>query len=155
MKMKRKPVHYWTAALLAALVLTSCGGEGDGGAGAEVEEQASSASMEGTSWELTGMIVLGGHVFTPDDPARYTLQFRSDNRLTGQSDCNRFTANWNRQEGLSISDFSTTRSMCLAGSLHNFYTLYLRNANALERDGATMILRTPDEEVRLIFREAV
>jgi len=155
MMMKRESAHYYTAALLAALLLTSCGGESDNGVTAGVEDQAPVASMEGTSWELTGMVVLGGHVFTPDDPARYTLQFRSENRLTGQSDCNRFTANWHQQEGLHISDFSSTRSLCIAGSLHNFYTLYLRNANAVERDGASMILRTPDEEVRLIFREAV
>lgn len=137
------------------LLFGSCGGESDGTPGESVDAAAvTAAAIEGTSWELVELVVLGGYVFTPEEASQYTLQFRSDNRLTGQSDCNTFTALWDYQEALAISDFSHTRSMCLSGSLHNFYVLYLGNVNALERDGAGLILRTPDEEVRLTFREA-
>lgn len=154
--MKSKAVIHLAGAAFAMLLLGSCGGDsGSGTAGEQVDgAAATAAAIEGSSWELVELVVLGGYTFTPDDPTKYTLQFRSENRLTGQSDCNTFTAAWDYQERLGISEFSSTRSLCLSGSLHNFYVLYLRNANALERDGAELILRTPDEEVRLTFRDA-
>ena len=35
--------------------------------------------LEGTNWQLLNMKVLGGYLFTPEDPSQYRLNFRSDN----------------------------------------------------------------------------
>lgn len=112
------------------------------------------SELENTSWELVEMTVLGGFEFAPDDPGKYTLSFRPDNRLTGQSDCNTFTGVWNTTPNFSFTDVESTRSMCLSGSLHNFYVLYLSDVVAAEEQDDTLILRTTDAEVRLGFRKA-
>lgn len=109
------------------------------------------AELEGTAWELAEMTVLGGYSFTPDQPDKYTVEFRTDNRLTGKSDCNTFTGHWSHEDTFAISQFSASRSMCISGSLHNYYSLYLRDVNGYERAGNQLVLNTPIEEVRLVF----
>lgn len=109
------------------------------------------AELQGSSWELMELTVLGGFSFVPDESGKYTLQFRTDNRLTGQSDCNTITGQWTYAETFAITDFSTSRSLCISGSLHNYYSLYLRDVNDLAREGDQLVLKTPTEEVRLVF----
>lgn len=49
---------------------------------------ADTIPLEGSNWQLVKLTVLGGFVFVPEDPSEYVLSFRSENRLTGTSDCN-------------------------------------------------------------------
>lgn len=109
-------------------------------------------SLEGSNWQLVRMTVLGGYVFTPAEPAKYVLNFRSDNRLTGTSDCNDLNGSWIQEEfTLRFEPFSTSRKLCAPGSLHNNLILYLRNTQAFQMIDGNMHLRTTTEEVVLEF----
>ena len=82
MKIKTTSQFVLNTALLFSLLFTLTA------QGAEEE-----INLEDTNWQLRNMKVLGGFLFTPDDPSKYRLNFRSDNRLTGTSDCNTITGN--------------------------------------------------------------
>ncbi|MEZ5489775.1 MAG: META domain-containing protein [Gammaproteobacteria bacterium] len=132
-------------------VLAACGPagqEGEGAQGTTVEP----VSLEGSNWQLVRMVVPGGFVFTPDDPSAYVLNFRSENRLTGSSDCNRITGSW-QQEGMALSfePFSTGRSLCPPPSLHNYLSLYLRDVTTSSFRDEHLFLTTTTEGVELEF----
>lgn len=113
---------------------------------------AESPDLEETNWQLVKMTVLGGYVFIPDEPAKYVLNFRSDSRLTGSSDCNDLGGVW-IQEGFALrfEPLNTSRKLCAPGSLHNNLTLYLRNTTAFQMIDGNMFLRTTTEGVELEF----
>lgn len=93
--------------------------------------------LEDTNWQLLSMKVLGGFLFTPDDPSQYRLNFRSDNRLTGTSDCNSISGSYFQEDsGFRFDPFVSTRKLCPPGSLHNNLALILKDVNAIVfRDG--------------------
>lgn len=93
--------------------------------------------LENTNWQLLNMKVLGGFEFTPADPSQYRLNFRSDNRLTGTSDCNTITGYYFQEaEGFRFDPFVSTRKLCSPGSLHNNLVLILKDVNDVSfRDG--------------------
>jgi len=120
------------------------------------EENASSvteiAPLEGSNWQLVKMTVMGGFEFIPDDPGKYVLHFRSENRLTGTSDCNQLRGSWLQEEAaLRFDPFSPGRSLCPPGSLHNNLALNLRNVVEHEFQAGHMILTTTTEGVELEF----
>ena len=108
--------------------------------------------LEGTNWQLVNLTVLGGFNFTPDDPGKYVLNFRSESRLTGSSDCNSLNGSWH-QEGsaLHFEPFSSTRKLCPPGSLHNNLLLYLRDTNAVKISSGHMVLTTDTDGVEMEF----
>lgn len=109
--------------------------------------------LEGSNWQLVNMIVQGGFDFTPDDPGKYRLNFRSENRLTGTSDCNNLTGSWQQTESaLSFEPFTTTTNLCPPGSLHNYLVLYLRDVNSHDFRDGNLLLTTSTEGVELEFR---
>lgn len=148
-------IHTVRKILLAGLiaVLAACG---PGERGAEEELVGSPAQiipLEGTNWQLVQMTVLGGFVFTPDDPGKYVLNFRSENRLTGVSDCNQISGSWQQQEStLRFDPFVSTRKLCPPGSLHNNLALYLKDAAVHEFRDDHMILTTTTEGVAIEFQ---
>jgi len=84
------------------------------------QSQEEVIDLEGSNWQLTNMKVLGGFLFTPEDPSQYRLNFRSDNRLTGTSDCNTITGNYFQESTeFRFDPFVSTRKLCSPGSLHN------------------------------------
>lgn len=129
--------------LLTLVLLTACGsGELD------------YAELEGSTWELTELFVMGGYDFSPDVPGDYTLRFEPDNRLRGNSDCNTFTGSWAAEETFTVTEFDHTRSMCLSGSVHNFYVLYLADVVDLTMEEEMLVATTTTEGVRLVFQPA-
>jgi heat shock protein HslJ len=148
-----------TRIVLAAGLLTlgACDSGGDAGNGegstepAPVEEVV--LALEGSNWQLTNMIVQGGFTFTPDDPGEYRLNFRSENRLTGQSDCNNITGNWFQEsDALSFEPLAITRYLCPPGSLHNYHALYLRDVQTASLRDGNLILNTSIDEVELEYQ---
>lgn len=132
------------SALSLLLTLTACGsGELD------------YAELEDTVWELTELTVMGGYDFSPDVPGDYTLRFESDSRLRGKSDCNTFTGQWSADETFAVSEFDHTRTMCLSGSIHNFYVLYLPQIVNLVMEDDLLVASTTTEGVRLAFQQAM
>ena len=109
-------------------------------------------SLEGSNWQLVRMTVLGGYVFTPDEPAKYVLNFRSDGRLTGTSDYNDVGGLWIQEDyALRFEPFNTSRKLCAPGSLHNNLALYLRNTKAFQIVNSNILLSTATEGVVLEF----
>ena len=62
-----------------------------------------------------------GALLEPDDPAKYTLSFGADGRLSARLDCNRGTGAWTSPEAgrLEFGPMALTRAMCPPGSLHD------------------------------------
>ena len=110
--------------------------------------------LEGSNWQLLNMKVLGGFLFTPADPSQYRLNFRSENRLTGTSDCNTITGSY-FQDGLDFrfDPFVSTRKLCAPGSLHNNLVLILKDINAIEFRNGRMYMTNGYEGVELEFEE--
>ena len=116
--------------------------------------QEEDITLEDTNWQLLNMKVLGGFLFTPDDPSQYRLNFRSENRLTGTSDCNTITGSY-FQDGLDFrfDPFVSTRKLCAPGSLHNNLVLILKDINAIEFRNGRMYMTNGYEGVELEFEE--
>lgn len=126
------------------LLLASCG-----------SDQETSIALEETNWELMELTVLGGFIFVPDEPGNYRINFRSNSRLTGISDCNNLNGRW-LQEGSSLvfEGLDAKWMMCPPGSLHNNFVLYLRQVSSLMMEDGNLVLTTPTEGVKLAFRPA-
>ena len=116
--------------------------------------QAEVITLEGTNWQLLNMKVLGGFLFTPDDPSLYRLNFRSENRLTGSSDCNTISgAYFQDSTDFRFDPFVSTRKLCSPGSLHNNLVLILRDVNAIEFRAGKMYMTNGYDGVELEFEE--
>lgn len=141
------------AGIFLLLSLVACGDNS-----VPVEQAAEpvdyNAALEGSIWELEQITVMGGFVFEPETVSDYSIRFRPEQRLTGKSDCNTFTATWQAEENLTISNFSSTRSMCIVGSLHNYFSLYLRDVVSMDLAADSLRLGTTTEGVSLQFRPA-
>jgi para-nitrobenzyl esterase len=60
-------------------------------------------------------------VLTPDDRAKYTIDFAAGGQLTARVDCNRGRGTWksNGPNQLQFGPLALTRAMCPPGSLHD------------------------------------
>ncbi|MFK7863797.1 MAG: META domain-containing protein [Pseudohongiellaceae bacterium] len=116
------------------------------------EDVNTAPELEGSNWQLVHMTVLGGYEFAPEDPSKYVLNFRSDNRLTGSSDCNELGGLW-MQGGMALrfEPFNTSRKLCSPGSLHNNFSLYLRGTKSFSIESGNLVLTTTTPDVRLEF----
>lgn len=108
--------------------------------------------LEGSNWQLIHMTVLGGYEFIPENPEKYVLNFRSEGRLTGSSDCNEVGGLW-LQDGFALrfEPFNSSRKLCAPGSLHNNFSLYLRSTNSFALENGNIVLSTTTSGVRLEF----
>ena len=114
--------------------------------------QEKDTNLEDTNWQLLNMKVLGGFLFTPRDPSQYRLNFRSENRLTGTSDCNTISGYYFQEStGFRFEPFVTTRKLCSPGSLHNNLVLILKDVNAIEFRGGKMYMTNGEDGVELEF----
>lgn len=77
---------------------------------------ADPSPLTGTAWKLVKITYGDDSKHTPDDPAKYTLQFLSDTRVAARIDCNRGNGAWKSPEP---GRMATTRAMCPPGSLHD------------------------------------
>ncbi len=97
---------------------------------------------------------IGGFLFTPIDPSKYRLNFRSENRLTGTSDCNTITGSYFQEStGFRFEPFVSTRKLCPPGSLHNNLALILKDVNAIEFRDGKMYMTNGYDGVELEFEE--
>lgn len=111
-------------------------------------------NLEDTNWQLLNMKVLGGFLFTPRDPSQYRLNFRSENRLTGTSDCNTITGSYFQESiGFRFDPFVSTRKLCAPGSLHNNLVLILKDVNEIEFRDGKMFMTNGYDGVELEFEK--
>jgi heat shock protein HslJ/membrane-bound inhibitor of C-type lysozyme len=95
--------------------------------------ESTAPDLAGTSWRLVRFQGRDHGILTPDDPAKYTIEFHPDGDLTMRIDCNRGRSTWNSSEPsqLQFGSLALTRATCPPGSLHdrivrdwNFVRLY-------------------------------
>src|SRR5262245_6265239 len=92
-------------------------------------------------WQLIAIAPPGGPAVVPDDPAKYTIQFRPDGRVAVRADCNSGQGPYTVVEGsLTIGPISTTRVACPRGSLFDDYVSSLGKAATFAYDGAALVL---------------
>jgi heat shock protein HslJ len=84
-------------------------------------EVTAQAGLGGTSWRLVKFQGGDETTLTPDDPAKYTIAFEPDGRLSARIDCNRGMGTWKSSAPpqLEFGPLALTRAMCPPGSLHN------------------------------------
>jgi para-nitrobenzyl esterase len=77
--------------------------------------------LTGTSWQLVRYEDSNGTILKPKDPARYTITFQANGRLSARIDCNRGSGPWKTagRSGLSLGPLALTRAKCPPGSLHD------------------------------------
>jgi heat shock protein HslJ len=80
-----------------------------------------SAGVAGTSWQLVKFQGGDGTTLTPDDRAKYTIEFVPGGRLIARIDCNRGRGTW-KSSGpgqIEFGPMALTRAQCPPGSLHD------------------------------------
>jgi para-nitrobenzyl esterase len=76
--------------------------------------------LAGTSWQLVKFQRSDDTTRTPDDRAKYTIEFGAGGRLTARVDCNRGRGTW-KSSGpqIEFGPLALTHAKCPAGSLHD------------------------------------
>lgn len=88
-----------------------------------VASQALANDLSGTSWRLVKIMSMDDRVDLPDDPSKYTLDFRADGSVAILADCNRGMGSWTLESAsqLQFGPIASTRAMCPPGSLSETY----------------------------------
>jgi para-nitrobenzyl esterase len=82
---------------------------------------SSSSGLAGTSWQLVKFEGGDGTTLTPDDRAKYTIEFAAGGQLTARVDCNRGRGTWKSRgpNQVGFGPLALTRVKCPPGSLHD------------------------------------
>ena len=90
-------------------------------AGPQTPPPSASLGLAGTSWQLVRFQGSDDTTLTPDDRAKYAIEFGADGRLTARIDCNRGFGTWKSggANQLQFGPLALTRARCPAGSLHD------------------------------------
>jgi uncharacterized lipoprotein YbaY len=77
--------------------------------------------LAGTSWQLVKFQGGDEKTLTPDDGAKYTIEFTEGGRLNARIDCNRGSGAWKSggPNQLQFGPLALTRAMCAAPSMHD------------------------------------
>jgi para-nitrobenzyl esterase len=90
---------------------------------ASTQPSASSPSpgLAGTSWQLVKFQGSDETTLTPDDRAKYTIEFAARGRLIARIDCNRGRGTWKSSGSnqITFGPLALTRAKCPPGSLHD------------------------------------
>ena len=118
--------------------------------------QPEASPLENTSWKLIEIRSSAGFVQTPDNPESYLLRFRLENRTAITADCNEAGATWNHDgEALTLTGLVTTRKLCEAPSLFNFYIMHLQNTRQVRIEAERLTLITENASTELTFEPYV
>jgi heat shock protein HslJ len=90
-------------------------------AGTQAASASPSPGLPGTSWQLVKFEGGDDTILTPDDRAKYTIEFAADGRLAARIDCNRGRGTWKSSGSnqISFGPLALTRAKCPPGSLHD------------------------------------
>jgi len=123
--------------LAVAALLAACGTAQPSGRDA--------AFPAGTTFTWLGTDAGGARRNSPADPTRYTIAFEPSGRATLRLDCNRGSAQWQRDGGkLTLSPVAGTKMMCPRGSLDTAYAADLAQAESWSIEGDTLVLTGRD-----------
>ena len=127
-------------AALMSLSLISCS---DGVTGA--------SDVVGGVWRLSSMRLAGAtSSFVPEDPARFTVEFKADGTIGVRADCNSCGGSYAlRGDQLSVPGMACTLALCATPQGGEFANL-IEGVSTLDRDGdATLVLGSPDGTITL------
>jgi para-nitrobenzyl esterase len=81
---------------------------------------ADTIGLVGPVWRLVEFRGGDDTRLRPDDPAKYTIEFKSDGSLSARIDCNRGRGTWKSSgPALELGPLALTRAACPPGSLHD------------------------------------
>lgn len=82
---------------------------------------AGSETLQGTSWQLVEFVGGDDRRLTPDDQAKYTIEFAAGGLVAARIDCNRGRGTWKATSAgqLELGALALTRAKCPEGSLHD------------------------------------
>ncbi len=80
---------------------------------------AQTVGLAGTSWQLVQIHNADGTSVQPDDPTKYTLEFKADGSLVAQLNCNRGSGTWKSTAPgqIEFGVMAVTMAACLPPSL--------------------------------------
>ncbi len=109
------------ASITAAVLLATCLPLGAPSAFAQTPAQTATPTLDGTSWRLVKFQGSDETTLTPDDKAKYTIEFGADGNVSARIDCNRGRGTWTSSgpSQLRFGPLALTRAMCPPGSLHD------------------------------------
>ena len=99
----------------------------------------------GTTFAWLGTDAGGARRNVPADPTRYTIAFEASGRATLRLDCNRGSAQWERDGGkLSLSPVAATKMMCPRGSLDTSFANDLAQVESWRAEDGALVLTGRD-----------
>ena len=125
----KRTILFFSTILLTALMIGCC----DCRKRAKLEKP-----LVGTEWQLVQM--MGREVSATGDC--YTLLLHDNGNVTGQGDCNRFTATYTvtPKRALAFADLGSTRRFCENFEQENRYFDILESVTHYEMDAENMLL---------------
>lgn len=98
----------------ALLALSAC-------AGTATAPKGTADPLAGTRWQLDSIDYMDDNTVTPDDSAKYTLEFDSAGMVSMKADCNRLRGAYTylAPSGLEFGALMSTRAACPPESLYN------------------------------------
>ena len=143
--------------LTAALLALVAGGAllSPAGASSQATPQATPTPEPGLTpivWQLTAIEQAAGAVQVPNDPAKYTIQFRPDGRYVIRADCNQGTGPYT-VEGttLTLLPAAVTLIGCPPGSLDTVYLQRLGEVVGFAYEEEELLLTLADDAGALRF----
>jgi heat shock protein HslJ len=107
-------------------------------------------------WQWTALELADGTVETPDDPAKYTIQFLPDGTYLIRADCNQGSGTYSVDgTNLTIEPAITTLIGCPPGSLDSVYLQRLGEVVSFAYDEAELVLALGDNAGVLRFAPAL
>ena len=100
-----------------SIMLQRAGSQAVSPAQAPAQASGAAISLAGTSWQLVKFQGSDDKTLTPDDGAKYTIEFDAGGRLNARIDCNRGRGTWKSSgpNQLQFGPLALTRAMCPAG----------------------------------------
>ena len=90
-------------------------------AGGSSSAAGTASPLGATSWQLVRFQGGDDTTLTPDDRAKYTIEFGTDGQLAARIDCNRGRGTWKSSvpNRIEFGPLALTRAQCPPGSLHD------------------------------------
>jgi heat shock protein HslJ len=111
-----------------------------------------SSPLIGKTWNLAEIQYMNDTTKTPDDPARYTVEFLPDGTVNIKADCNNAGGEYTISgSSLNISITHTTRAACPPDSLSEEFLENLRIAASYQFEGNDLYIATQMDVAILKF----
>ena len=117
------------ATLVVAIAIVIAGGMISTGCSSDNDADAALYTI----WQLHEFVLDDGTTVPVDDPAKYTLELRTDGTASIKSDCNSCSGSFSADEDtLTFGPLACTLAMCAPGSFDNQYQMALSSASDYE-----------------------